>query len=92
MVHLTCLPSPLYRCEVLRIWPRQVKEAFDHPDYLFDLRHDGFRAVVYIENGDCKFVSRNMKLLRRFEFLKESLSKLPVRNAIIDGEIVCLVR
>ena len=43
---------------------RLVKEPLDHPDYLYELKHDGFRAVVYIEDGECKLVSRNMKLLR----------------------------
>jgi bifunctional non-homologous end joining protein LigD len=68
---------------------RLVKEPFDHPDYLYELKHDGFRAVVYIEHGECKLVSRNMKLLR-FDSLRESHAKLPVQNAIIDGEIACM--
>jgi hypothetical protein len=25
---------------------RLVKEPFDHPDYIFELKHDGFRAVA----------------------------------------------
>ena len=29
---------------------RQVEMAFDHPDYIFELKHDGFRAVVYLQN------------------------------------------
>jgi bifunctional non-homologous end joining protein LigD len=33
--------------------------------------------------------SRNLKNLR-FESLKMSLAKMPVKNAILDGEIVCL--
>jgi bifunctional non-homologous end joining protein LigD len=68
---------------------RLVKEPFDHPDYLFELKHDGFRAVVYIEDGQCRLVSRNMKLLR-FDSLRDSLAKLPVQDAILDSEIVCV--
>ena len=68
---------------------RQVERPFDHPDYIFELKHDGFRAVAYIQNGECKLVSRNQNNLR-FESLKRSLTKLPVESAIIDGEIVCL--
>jgi hypothetical protein len=26
---------------------RLVKKPFDHPDYLFELKHDGFRTLVY---------------------------------------------
>lgn len=68
---------------------RLVKEPFDHADYLFELKHDGFRAVVYLQNGECKLISCNLNNLR-FTSLKKSLAELPVKNAILDGEIVCL--
>jgi len=68
---------------------RLVKEPFDNPDYIFELKHDGFRALVYIDSRECRLVSRNLKSLR-FESLRAALGKLPVKNAIIDGEIVCL--
>ena len=68
---------------------RLVKEPFDNPDYIFELKHDGFRALAYIDGGECRLVSRNLKNLR-FESLRTALGKLPVKNAIIDGEIVCL--
>jgi hypothetical protein len=65
------------------------QEPFDNPDYIFELKHDGFRAVVYLQNGECKLISRNLKNLR-FESLKLALSKLAVKNAILDGEVVVL--
>ena len=68
---------------------RLVREPFDHPDYIFELKHDGFRAVAYLQNGECKLISRNQRNLG-FEALKRSLVGLPVQNAIIDGEIICL--
>ena len=68
---------------------RRIPAAFDDPEYLFELKHDGFRAIVYIENGECRLVSRNLKNLK-FQSLKEALAKLPVENAILDGELVCL--
>jgi len=30
---------------------RLVREPFDNPDFIFELKHDGFRALAYIENG-----------------------------------------
>ena len=68
---------------------RLVREPFDHPDYIFELKHDGFRVIAYLQHGESKLVSRNQRNLG-FEALKRSLAKLPVENAIIDGEIVCL--
>ena len=61
---------------------RLVREPFDHSDYIFELKHDGFRAIAYLQNGECKLVSRNQRNLG-FEALKRSLAKLPVENAII---------
>jgi bifunctional non-homologous end joining protein LigD len=68
---------------------RLVREPFDHPDYIFELKHDGFRALAYIQNGECKLISRNENNLR-FNSIQTVLGKLPVENAIIDGEVVCL--
>jgi bifunctional non-homologous end joining protein LigD len=70
---------------------RLVREPFDHPDYIFELKHDGFRAVVYIQNGECKILSRNSNQLR-FKSLRENLARLQVQDAIIDGEIICIDR
>ena len=35
---------------------RLIKQPFDHPDYIFELKQDGFRAIAYIQNGE-SFVS-----------------------------------
>jgi bifunctional non-homologous end joining protein LigD len=34
-------------------------EPFDHAEWIFELKLDGFRALVYIENGEGRLVSRN---------------------------------
>jgi len=48
--------------------PRLVRDAFGDPALLFELKHDGFRAVCYIENGECRLVSRNLNGLRQIIF------------------------
>jgi hypothetical protein len=30
---------------------QRVAKPFDNPDYIFELKHDGFRAIAYIEHG-----------------------------------------
>ena len=64
---------------------RLVREPSDHPDYIFELKHDGFRAIAYLQKSESKLVSRNQRNLG-FAALKRSLAKLHVENAIIDGE------
>jgi bifunctional non-homologous end joining protein LigD len=51
---------------------------------------DGWRCLAYIENGACRLISRKQNQYKSFGPLTAALSKLPVQNAIIDSEIVCL--
>jgi bifunctional non-homologous end joining protein LigD len=67
-----------------------VREPFDHPDYLFELKHDGFRVLAYISEGHCELVSRRRNAYKSFQELREHLGALKVKNAVIDGELVCL--
>jgi hypothetical protein len=41
--------------------PTRRKEPFDHADWLFDVKYDGFRALCHIEQGRCRLMSRNGK-------------------------------
>jgi hypothetical protein len=66
-----------------------VAAAFDNPDWLFEIKHDGFRALAYISEGKCTLVSRKNNQYKSFAALRESLAKLKA-TAILDGEIVCL--
>jgi bifunctional non-homologous end joining protein LigD len=68
---------------------RLVKQPFDDPDYIFELKHDGFRAVAYIDQSGCRLVSRNLKSLP-FKSLRASLGTIDVTDAILDGEIIVL--
>jgi len=68
----------------------RVAAAFDDADFLFELKHDGFRCLVYIAEGRCDLVSRNTNYQQRFVSLKAALAKLKAKTAILDGELVCL--
>jgi hypothetical protein len=54
------------------------------------LKHDGFRALAHIWDGNCELVSRRRNTYKSFQELKDNLAKLKVKDAIIDGELVCL--
>jgi bifunctional non-homologous end joining protein LigD len=64
------------------------REPFDHPDWLFELKFDGFRSLAVIESGSCRLISRNAQLYKPFPHLRASLAQIP-HGCIIDGEIVC---
>jgi len=67
----------------------KLPDAFDHDDFIFELKMDGFRALAYAAEGACELVSRNTNVYKSFEGLRGELAKLP-RRAVIDGEIVVL--
>jgi bifunctional non-homologous end joining protein LigD len=60
--------------------------AFDDPDWIFELKHDGFRSLAYLEDGHCRLASRRRNAYKSFEVLRESLSGLKAQSAILDGE------
>ena len=62
---------------------------FDHHEWIFELKYDGFRSLAVIQNGRTQLVSRNGHPFNSFTQLKE----LPLHSAgktVLDGEIVRL--
>jgi bifunctional non-homologous end joining protein LigD len=65
-------------------------QPFDDPSWLYEIKHDGFRALAVIEDGRCRFYSRNKHRLTGFRDVAEALVKeLKVESAILDGKLVC---
>lgn len=65
-------------------------EPFDNPDWIFELKLDGYRAITEIQSGEVKLYSRNnISYNERFAPIVASLQKFP-RDAVLDGEIVVL--
>ena len=60
-------------------------------DWVHELKFDGYRMLAFVENGNVRLVTRNGNdWTKKFPTLAEALSSLPVRNAILDGEVVSL--
>ena len=65
---------------------------FDHPEYLFELKYDGFRSLVVIQNGRTQLISRNGHPFNSFTDLRKQISFPFAGKTVLDGEIVCLDR
>lgn len=66
-------------------------EPFDHPDWIFELKYDGFRCVAVVEYGRCTLYSRNGNPFSSFHnFAAQIGSALMPHTLVMDGEIVCL--
>ena len=74
-------PSPL----------TSLKEPIGHPNWIYELKHDGFRGILYVDREQAWLVSRKGKKFRQFDpLLKQVLRSLKGQRAILDGEIVVL--
>ena len=58
---------------------------FDHPEWIFELKYDGFRALAVIQNGRTQLISRN-----GHPFSFDLRVPLHAGKTVLDGEIVCV--
>ncbi|MEN6624420.1 MAG: non-homologous end-joining DNA ligase [Smithella sp.] len=67
-----------------------IKQPFDHPDWIFEVKWDGYRALAEVRDGKVSLYSRNgIGFEQRFAPIYEALKKLRF-EAVLDGEIVVL--
>ncbi|WCT14695.1 DNA ligase D [Mucilaginibacter jinjuensis] len=67
-----------------------VDEPFDDPDWVYEVKWDGYRAVGVINNDDAELISRNnIPFNERFYPIHNLLKKWKF-NAVVDGEILVL--
>jgi bifunctional non-homologous end joining protein LigD len=78
--------------------PRNIKpmlatpraEAFDHPDWIFEIKWDGYRAIAEVDSAGVRLYSRNnLSMEKRFASIVRSLTRLG-HEAVLDGEAVIL--
>ena len=66
-------------------------KAFDNPDWLFEIKWDGYRAIAFIEGGRVRLMSRTQNdLTAQFPELGVLPRFVKAERAILDGEIVAL--
>jgi ATP-dependent DNA ligase len=53
----------------------RLNAPFDHPDWIFEPKLDGFRAVAYVEGGTCRLVSRKRNAFKTFEPLAQAIGQ-----------------
>ena len=68
----------------------QQQEAFDDPDYIYELKLDGFRCLCYVDRNMVDFRNkRNMQMLSKFPEIGRIFQNVSGK-CILDGEIVVL--
>jgi bifunctional non-homologous end joining protein LigD len=73
------------------IVPSTRPDPFNHPDWLFEPKYDGFRGMLYLTPTSCVLRSKRGNVMQRFgELAREVAAELPRHDVILDGEIVAL--
>src|SRR4051794_8159843 len=68
-----------------------VRDPFDHPDWVYEVKWDGFRALAYIDGHDCRLVSRRGHEYKSWPYLATELAHaVRCDSAVLDGEITYL--
>jgi bifunctional non-homologous end joining protein LigD len=66
-------------------------KPFSSPDWLFEIKWDGERALAFIRDGDLELRSRSARdITAEYPELRELAKRVNARKAILDGEIVVL--
>jgi bifunctional non-homologous end joining protein LigD len=61
------------------------------PEWLHEIKYDGYRLFVRIEHGKVRLITRNgLDWTGKFPELARAFGRLPVDTALVDGELVHL--
>ena len=63
-----------------------TQERFTGPEWIFERKYDGIRLLAYKNGDNVELFSRN-QLPQHLPSVVEAVRKLPVQDAILDGEI-----
>ena len=65
-----------------------TKKIFNDPQWIYELKWDGYRMIANIKDGNAELSSRNgVSFNSKFSRLKRDLEQIP-HNVILDGEVV----
>lgn len=67
-----------------------VDEPFDNPDWSYEVKWDGYRALAYINKGKVSLSSRNNKSFSEKYYPIASALEKWNKDAVLDGEIVVI--
>ena len=68
-----------------------AKEPFSDPDFIYELKYDGYRLLLTVDDGKCELgYRRGSRATDLYPEIARAGSLLPFSRLILDGELVCL--
>jgi len=85
-------PKRQVRAGALKVQNAQVGRApFTDPNWIFELKHDGFRVIAGREDGKARLFYRSGKESTEiYPEITQALSMQPFGDLVLDGEVVVL--
>ncbi|MCC7103012.1 MAG: DNA ligase D [Fimbriimonadaceae bacterium] len=73
----------------------QLATLAEHPpqgeDWIHEIKFDGYRILAFLKDGKVRLMSRNgVDYTKDFRSIARSVEAIPLREAILDGEVVVL--
>lgn len=69
----------------------EIDKPFDSDDYLFEIKFDGFRAIIFASPHEVKIQSRNIHDITNLYPELQSIKEFVKKNVIFDGEIISTI-
>ncbi|MBE0543381.1 MAG: non-homologous end-joining DNA ligase [Verrucomicrobia bacterium] len=84
-------PEPPFTIKFVEPMKARLVAAPPEGDWIYEIKHDGFRAIALKQGNQVRLLSRNEKdFAERFPEVAEAIREVPAKDAILDGEIVAL--
>ena len=69
----------------------EIDKPFDSKDYIYEIKYDGIRALIYVDGKNLRIINRNLidmtNTFPELDYLKNKVNK----KVIFDGEIIAEV-
>jgi len=67
-----------------------IDKPFDDPDWVFEVKWDGYRLISVVEKGKIRLVTRGgLEVAKKYAPVAEALADME-HSAVLDGELVAL--
>jgi bifunctional non-homologous end joining protein LigD len=88
--HFAAIKAPM-PASLEPMLPTLIHQPFSDPNWIYEPKWDGWRALCFIRDGQARFLSRKKNSLNeRFPELRDIAKLVKADTAILDGEIVTL--
>jgi len=70
---------------------KEIDKPFNSNDYIFEIKFDGIRTVIYANKKEVRIISRNQKDMTQLFPELQTIKNIVNKNTIFDGEIVTFI-